>query len=159
MVGSDTSSSEKKILIIGLGNTILTDDGVGIYVAREIKQKIKRKDVVIEEASVGGLELLDSMVGYTKVILVDSVQLENENFGSLIKIRVEDLKGGSAMSRHHVPFHEALELGRKLDMNLPGDIVIYGIQVKNTVTFSETCSPEITDSIPRIADEIIHNEL
>ena len=44
-------------------------------------------------------------------------------------------------------------------MNLPEELVIYGIQVKDTITFSESCSPEIAGSLPQIADEIIYHEL
>ena len=47
---------ERKTLILGLGNTILSDDGAGIYVAREIEKCIRNKNVVVKEASLGGLE-------------------------------------------------------------------------------------------------------
>ena len=144
-----------KTLILGLGNTILTDDGVGIYVAREIGKRIEDDTVDIVEASLGGLELLDPLVGYKRAILVDAMPLEEKEIGSLVKCRPDDLGGGSAMARHQVPFHEALTLGRQLGMDLPEDIIIYGIQVKDTKTFGESCTEVVTACIPHIVDTII----
>jgi len=142
-----------------LGNTILTDDGVGIYVAREIQKRIQNPDITIAEASLGGLELLDLMVGYDRVILIDALSFGNKPAGTLVKVGIDDLKGGSAMSRHQVPLHEALELGRRLNMDLPDEIIIYGIQVLDTMTFGEKCTPEVDTAISGIASEIIGNGL
>lgn len=147
-----------KILILGLGNTILTDDGVGIYVAREIGKRINDPNVSVHEASLGGLELLDPMIGFDKVILIDAYKTENGEIGTITRINSEDLKGGSAMTRHQVPFHEALELGRKLNMDLPEEIMIYGIKVKDTMTFGESCTPEVTACIPKIVKTILDAE-
>lgn len=152
-------NKNEKILILGLGNTILTDDGVGIYVSREIKKKIKNKSVTVQEASVGGLELLDTIQGFNRLILIDAVVTGKHAVGSLIKMMLEDLKGGSAMTRHHVGLTEALELGKRLNMDLPETISIYGIEVKETRTFGESCSPELALQIPHIAEKIIRQEL
>ena len=152
------NSSCSHTLVLGLGNTILTDDGVGIYIAREIKKKIKYSGVTIQEASLGGLELLDAMVDFKRVILIDAMVIGSGEIGSCIKLSPNDLGGGSAMARHQVPLHEALELGRRLHMNLPKDIIIYGIMVKDTTTFCESCTPEVQACIPKIVDEIIQNE-
>ena len=156
---SQNNISCSHILVLGLGNTILTDDGVGIYVAREIKKKLTYGDVTIQEASLGGLELLDVMTGFKRVILIDAMVIGSGEIGSYIKLTPNDLGGGSAMARHQVPLHEALELGHRLHMNLPKDIIIYGIMVKDTTTFGESCTPEVQACIPKIANEIIQSEL
>jgi len=150
--------NKKPTLIIGLGNTILTDDGVGIYVSREIARRIGNSDVVVKEASIGGLELIESMAGFERAILIDAVNIKRERVGSLIRLRPEDLKGGSAMSRHQISFYEALQLGRELNLDLPDEIVIYGINVKDSMTFGESCTEEVESSIPNIVDQIIGNE-
>ena len=151
-------SEPPKILILGLGNTILTDDGVGIYVAREIGKRIEDPNVSIHEASLGGLELLDPMIGFDKVILIDAYKTENGEIGTITRMNAENLKGGSAMTRHQVPFHEALELAHKLKMNIPKEIIIYGIKVKDTITFGESCTPEVAACIPEIVKTILDAE-
>ncbi len=143
---------------MGLGNTILTDDGVGIYVAREIGNRIKDTAIQIQEAAIGGLELLNCIAGFSKVILIDAVMTGQHEIGTLLKMKPEDFEGGSATARHQIGLHEALQLGRKLKMDLPETIIIYGIEVKDILTFSETCTPEVNASIPEAVSKIIENE-
>ena len=152
-----TAARKGRTLVLGLGNTILSDDGVGIYVARELGKRIQNENVDIVEASLGGLELLDPMVGYARVILIDAMPLGDKGVGTLVVCHPEDLGGGSAMARHQVPFHEALTLGRRLGMDLPEEITIYGIQVKDTMTFAESCTEEVNACIPRIVDAIFQD--
>ena len=148
-----------KILVLGLGNTILTDDGVGIYVARHIRKKLNVSNVDVKEASVGGLELLDLIQGYDKAVLIDAMVTRKHSVGTLFQIKPDELKGGSAMDRHHISLPEALGLGDSLKMNLPRDLVIYGIEVDNTYTFGEKCTSPVEKAIPGIASHIISEQL
>ena len=61
-------------MVLGLGNPILSDDGVGIYVVRAVAAQCQLDDVTFTEASVGGLRLLDVIAGYERVIVVDAIQ-------------------------------------------------------------------------------------
>ncbi|MBS3784838.1 MAG: hydrogenase maturation protease, partial [Anaerolineae bacterium] len=63
-----------KTLVLGMGNTILCDDGVGIYVVREVADRFQQEQVDFSEASVGGLRILDVIGGYERVIMVDAIQ-------------------------------------------------------------------------------------
>ncbi len=155
--GHTLPKRESPTLILGLGNTILSDDGVGIYVSREIEKLYSGAGVDFIEASLGGLELLDLMRGYRKVVIVDA--LGTAGPGSLVRLKAEDLTGGSAMSRHQVPLNEALALGQRLKMDLPEEIVIYGIGVKDVTTFGDSCTPEVTAAIPAVARRIIREEI
>jgi hydrogenase maturation protease len=146
-----------KTLVLGLGNTILTDDGIGIYAVRALQAKCNDPRIVIEEAGLGGLELLDPLCGYERVIIVDAMKFDDLPPGEVVRLKAEDLKGGSAMSRHQVPFHEALEVGRRLGMDIPDSIIILGIQAENTMTFGETCTPRLAERLPEIVDVIIKN--
>ncbi|MCK5145182.1 hydrogenase maturation protease [bacterium] len=143
-----------KTLILGLGNTILTDDGVGIYVVRKISELWSHPMIDIEEAAAGGLELLDLLSGYERAILVDAVPLKDKKPGEFIRLIPDDLGGGSAMARHQVAFSEALALGRKTGMALPESIVIYGIQTADVSTFSEKTTPLVEECIEPIADAV-----
>ncbi|MBN2417159.1 hydrogenase maturation protease [bacterium] len=156
---SEAKSGGPRILILGLGNTILSDDGVGIYVARLIREEVPESCAAVAEASLGGLELLDLMAGYDKVILIDAMVLPDGPPGTVERVNADDLEGGSAMARHQIPFAEALELAVRLNMDVPDDIVIYGIRVTDTMTFSEECTPAVRNAIPGIAARIIRDEL
>ena len=144
-----------RTLVLGLGNTVLSDDGIGIYVTREIEKKVSIPSLTFEEASLGGLELLERFRGFDRVILIDAVQTGKVDVGEVIRLNIEDLKGGSSLTRHQVPWYEALELGKKLEMDLPGVIEIYGIEVQEILTFCESCTPSVANRIPEIVDTII----
>ncbi|MCD6117720.1 hydrogenase maturation protease [bacterium] len=144
-----------KTVYVGLGNTILSDDGVGIYVLREIGEKIDDSQVTIKEASVGGLELLDYITGFGRAVIIDAVRTGKYPPGTVVAIKADDLPGGSSLTRHQVPFSEALVLGRKIGMQLPSQILIFGIEAEDVTTFSEECTPVIAEKIPEIADKII----
>ena len=152
-----SDKSVKSTLILGLGNTLLSDDGIGIYVARELARRIDHPEVEVQEASIGGLELLTPMAGFKRVILIDGMHLKNCRVGDLVKLDPADLAGGSAMARHQVSFHEALQIGRRLNLDLPEKILIYGIHVQDTRTFNESCTPEIEARIPSIVDQILED--
>ncbi|MBE3050465.1 hydrogenase maturation protease, partial [Candidatus Bathyarchaeota archaeon] len=64
------------MLVLGVGNPILSDDGVGIHVARELKKR-EMPGVDVEELAASGLELLDVVRGYDKVVIIDAIQTTN----------------------------------------------------------------------------------
>ncbi|OVE79158.1 hypothetical protein BVY01_03170 [bacterium I07] len=147
-----------RTLVLGLGNTILSDDGVGIYVTRLLQNRIDKKDVSFKEASMGGLELLDLMSGFHRVILIDAVQSGKVDVGTVVHMNIKDISGGSAMARHQVSLWEALELGKQMKMDLPAEIMIYGIEVQDILTFGESCTEALTDRLPSIVEHIINRE-
>ena len=65
-----------KTIVLGVGNPILQDDGVGIHVANQLKQHVNHPNVTIDEALTGGMNLLDLITGYDKAILIDAVNIK-----------------------------------------------------------------------------------
>lgn len=63
-----------KTLVLGLGNPTLTDDAVGLAVAREVRKTVDNEHVAVREASVGGLSLLHLAEGYDRVIIIDAFE-------------------------------------------------------------------------------------
>ncbi len=62
-----------KTIVLGIGNPILQDDGVGIHVINELRQHLKDSRVIVDIAYTGGMNLLDLIRGFDKVILIDAV--------------------------------------------------------------------------------------
>jgi hydrogenase maturation protease len=148
---------EKNILIIGLGNTILSDDGAGILTAQEIaKQCHALQGIDIVEASLGGIGLLDLMAGYERVIIVDSIKTAEGQPGEIYKIDIEDLGDIAYPSGpHFLDLRTAVELGKKLGYEMPDSIEIYAIEIKDNTTFTETLTPEVENAIPALVSQII----
>jgi hydrogenase maturation protease len=132
--------------IIGLGNSILTDDGVGIYAVREIRRCLEEADcdteVDIVETEVGGFALMELMAGWKRVLLVDSIQFDGLEPGTVIRIEPEDLHTSLRIrSVHDIDLPTVLELGRRLGLTMPEEIAIYGIQAEDPFTLGESITP------------------
>ena len=143
-----------KTLILGLGNTILTDDGVGIRIARKIKEKCKNVDV--SEASAAGFRVIDEIIGYDKLILIDSIKTGKTKPGTLHKFSFEEFKKTLHHAQpHDISLFEAFEIIKKHGDKLPSQIEIYAVEVQDTSTFSEKCTKAVEKSIPSITKKII----
>ena len=104
-----------RTIIIGLGNSILTDDAVGPAVARLMHQRLGDANVDLREASVGGIELVELLAGYDKAIIIDAIRTEGGRAGDCYLL---DLEGSRPSRRtgmtHEVGLLEGLEFGRKI---------------------------------------------
>jgi Ni,Fe-hydrogenase maturation factor len=66
-----------KTLILGIGNTIRGDDAAGIFVAQALRAQVCSCDIIIEEAQESGIQLLGSISGYERAILIDSISTQH----------------------------------------------------------------------------------
>lgn len=148
-----------KTLILGLGNPIRGDDGVGIRIAEKLKKQIKDENVEVKEASIGGLGILGLIQGYDRVIVIDSIQTKNGRPGQIHKLKPSDL-GSSIYTSwpHEINFTTTLSLGRKLKIQMPKVIDIYAVEIKKNITFAEECTPEISQAIPEVVHQILSEE-
>lgn len=145
-----------KALVLGLGNPILTDDGVGIEVVHALRPKIDDPQVTLHESSLGGLNLLDILVGYDRVIIVDAIQTRDGATGDVYHLKSDDFEPCLHVScAHDVDFATALELGRKIGLRLPKDITIVAIEVQDVTTFGEECTPVVQAAINTAADMVL----
>lgn len=144
-------------LIIGLGNTMLSDDGAGICAAREIKKTGSFKtNVDIVEASLGGIGLLDLMAGYKKVFIVDSIKNQDVVPGKIYRLNVQDLGEITyPWGPHFLDVRTAVELGKKFGYSMPDEIVIYAVGIKENTVFSEALSHEVKEAIPSLVAQIV----
>ena len=144
-----------KTLVLGLGNPIVSDDGVGLRVAARLRSMISREDVTIAEAELGGINLLELINGYYRAILIDAIQTPNGFPGSIYRLTPQSIKRSRHVeSTHGLNFADSIELGRKLDMALPKEIIIFAIEASDISTFCEECTSLVKRAIPICADRI-----
>jgi hydrogenase maturation protease len=146
-----------KTLVLGMGNTILTDDGAGIIIARSLKKKKPELEVI--ETSEAGLALLDFIVGYDRLIIVDSIKTGKGKPGELYRMDMGALKPTAHLtSLHGVDMATAFELGRQLGYHMPQQVSIYAVEVKDNTSFGEECTEEVGSQISLITEQIIGEE-
>jgi len=150
-----------KTLVLGLGNPILTDDGIGVLVAEEVRTRLPEDTPIdITEVSVGGLTLMETMIGYERVILVDAYQrLDGCCPGKVHKMSLEDLRTISptqhSASPHDASLVTALDMGRQMGLQLPQEITIFAIEVENVMDFSDRPTPSVAAVIPQVTEAVL----
>jgi len=151
-----------KTLVIGLGNPILTDDGVGVKVAYAVRDALAsaaREDVAVTEASVGGLRLMEMMVGYERAILLDAIQTPGGRPGAISRLTLDDIASAvptqHSASAHDMNLPTALEMGRRLGLALPDTIEILAVEAEDVVTFGETCTPAVAAAVPAVTELVL----
>lgn len=144
-------------LILGIGNPILTDDGVGIKIAHKLKEE--RPELEVVETGEAGLTLLDLITGYDRLIIIDSIKTEQGKPGQVYKLELEDLKPAMDFSSSHgIDIATAFKLGQRLGYKMPKSVSIYAVEMKDNTTFGERCTEEVEEKIPFIARQIIDEE-
>jgi hydrogenase maturation protease len=144
-----------RVLILGVGNPILSDDGVGIHVARELKKR-SIPGVDVEELAASGLELLDVVRGYDKVVIIDAIQTTKGRPGELHILEEKDFeKSIHGSSPHGINIATALALGRKLvPAEMPKEVVFFAVEAEDLVNVSERLTPKVAKALPRIVDKV-----
>ena len=144
-----------KTLVIGLGNPILGDDGIGWKVAETLKSQINADiDVDIDCLSLGGISLMEHLVGYERAILIDAF-ISKDGVGSILVLRLNDLPNYSAFhttSPHDTSLQNAIELGKSMGAKLPDEITVVGVTINPIYEFSETLSPPVEEAVPWVTN-------
>ena len=145
-----------KTVIVGLGNPLLSDDGVGIRVARLLAGELAgRHDTTVLELGIGGLRLMEALQGYQRAILIDAL-VGGEAAAGTIQV----FAPGPGMTARHLPsshdldLETALAMGSLLGMSLPEEISIWGVTAQDVATFGEDLSPAVAAAVPRVAAAI-----
>ncbi len=118
-------------LIIGVGNEYRSDDGLGVYVARELRRRLDANVRIIEQCG-EGTALMSAWHGAAHVFIVDAVS-SNEPAGTLHRldaIHEQIPKRMFASSSHQFGVAEAVTLARQLN-ELPETLTLYGIEAES----------------------------
>ena len=147
-----------KTIVVGLGNPILGDDGVGWCVAEEVKKHIDpTMPVKVECFSLGGISLMEQLIGYQRAILVDACFFDDAP-GSVIVSKLDDLPDLSAFhmtSVHDMSLQNAMKLGRSLGAQLPDIVNVVGISARRVHEFGEELSPPVAAAVPKAVQYVL----
>ncbi len=166
-----------RTIVIGLGNPILGDDGVGWKVAQAVLQRNETESrfsllqpagckemhhpcpVEVECVSLGGLSLMERLIGYDRAILIDAMQTGQRPVGTVHVCTLEDLpnpSAGHSTSAHDTSLMTALEIGRRMGLHLPSQIDVVAIEAEQVYNFSEDLSPPVAAAIPQACQAVLN---
>jgi hydrogenase maturation protease len=160
-----------RTLVLGMGNPILCDDAVGIRLCREVRTRFETASDsgpaggsgaaqtidFIEDCSLGGLNLLDLVIGYDRLVVFDSIRTPGETPGTWHAMTGatfrETMNTGCV---HDANFTTALELGRQMGSQVPApeETYIFAVEISDNTTFSESMTPELEAAFDEAASEI-----
>lgn len=148
-------TSARPILILGLGNILMRDEGVGVRIVEGMRGMDWPADVEVMEGGTTGLGLLDAICGRRRVIVLDAVQCEGRP-GTVVQFRVDPVQAGAApsspVSLHEVGFVEVLHAARLLNA-APRDVVVLGVKPA-AVEFGTELSPEVAAAVPKAIEAV-----
>lgn len=101
------------------------------------------------------------IVGYSKLIIIDSIQVSNNSdLGHIYELEINQVNpSNNYYNSHEIDFSTLFKIGKRFKMKLPEEIKIYGIGVFYLKEFSRKCSLQLRKMIPNIAQYIINQEL
>lgn len=148
-----------KTLIIGLGNPILGDDGVGWKVAEELSLVVGRQSSVeVDTAALGGLSLMERLLGYDRVVLVDSMETGYSPVGSVRTFPLASLPdpmAGHSASAHDTSLITALKTAESIGAHIPKRVDVVAVEAQNVYDFSEELSPPVADAVPKAVEAVL----
>jgi len=147
-------------VVVGLGNTLLSDDGVGVYVARKVEELLQGRtdppEAEVIEAELAGLDIIEKLDGFGKAYIIDAIILEGYEPGTVFRLSPEDFRTTPRLaSFHDIDLVTALELGRRLGLSMPEEVTIYAVQAEDVLTIEEKCTPKVAEVVDKLANEIV----
>ncbi|MFC2061541.1 hydrogenase maturation protease [Elusimicrobiota bacterium] len=142
-----------KTLVVGLGNTIRGDDGIGVYVARRLKNKFNSGEVDIMETHYAGIKLMDLLYDYNKVFIIDAVK-NGVEAGRVSLFDIEEDPNISHKDFHGMNFLDSYIRLKRTYPRIPEDLKVIGISINGGDSFEEGLSQELKNKLPEITEKV-----
>lgn len=139
----------KKIAVIGIGNPLRSDDGIGIVLIEKLieNKKVFPKYIDFLDGGTGGFNLLHDLSKYEKVVIIDAVNIDKKP-GENMFFNIKDVKSKNTninITTHEKNFLKIVDLSERLDEK-PSEIYIYAIQPED-LSYTQKLSKIIKEKI------------
>jgi len=144
-----------KRMILGIGNDILMDDGIGPRIVKTLENKYPLPEMEYHTTTLGGLDILEFINGYDWVVFIDAIKTKGGVPGTVYEFTPEDFKETLHLTNiHDVSFLTAIELGKHLDLRVPKYMHIFAVEIIEDQVFGEEFSPPLKERFEQIIEEI-----
>jgi hydrogenase maturation protease len=144
-----------QVLVLGLGNPLRGDDGIGPRVIEALNRCGLPEGVTALDAGTGGLDLLHVLEGWKRAIIVDAADVGREP-GQFVRFTPDEARfvgSEDATSLHNVGLAEVLALAAALGQPLP-ELVIFGVQPEK-IDWGEGLSPAVEAALPALVEAVL----
>ena len=137
--------------VIGVGNLLRADDGVGIHTVERLRKE--RPEVEAIDVSTSGIGILEHVRGRERVVIVDAI-ITGAEPGTIHKIRPSDL-GSEEFRSHGLSLSTTLQLGSQLCPDeMPESLVILAVEAEDITSYGTELTAKVRSAIPRLMEEI-----
>ncbi len=144
-----------KILVLGLGNELLGDDGVGIAAARALRGVLAGEaGVDVTESPLAGLALLDLFLGYDRAVVLDGIRTGKAAPGTVMALGPGDLSAVVAPSPHYAGLPEMLAVARRLELGFPAEVVVLAVEAEDPFTIGAGLSDAVRGALPALTARV-----
>jgi hydrogenase maturation protease len=154
-MSAEIEARKGKTLVLGIGNEIRGDDGVGIHVVRRLREALPPElaaRVDVEEACTGGFDLVDYLRGYERAVVVDAIKTEGGEPGTIYKFAAEALRPTAHLGHSHgVNLASALAVLRELKLGAPREVTVVAVEAEWLYEFKEGLSPPVAAAVAEAA--------
>ena len=152
-----THTERCSTLVLGLGNILLRDEGLGVHVVRTLGEADLPADVELFDGGTSGMDLLDVLADRQRLIVIDAID-SDAPAGTVLRLTPDDIEPQThgMVSLHEMGLFETLAAARHMDA-APPDIVIFGVKPYD-VKWGLELSPEMNRLLPKVA-ELVAREL
>ena len=146
----------ERVVVIGLGNPLLTDDAIGVRAAEALAERLADNPAVdVVQSAWGGMRFVDLLAGYDRAIIVDAIEWRKGPPGTIYRLTPDEaIPTLRAVSYHDVSLGTALALGRTLDIPLPTETVFFAVEAAETRTFGEQLTPAVQAALPELVRRV-----
>jgi len=133
-----------RALVLGVGNTLLGDDGAGVLAARRVRDLLSPGEAIdVAEAEVAGFALIDLLDGYDRAVIIDALVSGCEP-GQISRRSIENFAPTSHLAAgHEIDLPTAVALSREMGGAPPAEIHLVCIEAADAMTVSERCSAPV----------------
>jgi hydrogenase maturation protease len=151
----------ERILILGVGNPVLSDDRVGLLVVEKLASTPLNSpeglEISISTATEAGFEFLEKLEGFDRAIVIDAMVTGEIEIGQVKELSLDDLqKTSNLLSSHGIDLRTAVEFGRNIGSKMPDHIRIFGIEIMDNLTMSEDLDPRV-EAAADVAAALVRN--
>jgi hydrogenase maturation protease len=140
-------------VVIGIGNLIKSDDGLGVHAIRRLEGKVP-EDIQLVEGSIYCADLFCFLEGKRKAIFIDAIDADDEP-GAIFRFSPDEVKTRAAvpLSIHDFGLYELIMTSRLMG-ECPEDIIIFAVQVDNT-EFGDVLTGPVDAAVDRVCELVV----
>lgn len=140
-------------IIVGLGNPIMSDDGIGLKVSQALHERLPQYDLDLTCSN--GFDIVDRIGGYRTAVIIDSMVTGAHPPGTVLRL---DLDAAPVTVRssdaHGVGFSEAIRVAAAIGATMPAVVLVYGIEVTDPFRVGDRIAPDVLARVAAIAGEV-----